>query len=505
MESAENISRNVHKEINIAELTYLFYFAVMFGARAIGLFEGMHIYNISLIIGMVLFVTKVAMTDHTVFEYCFMGLLLLISVIVYYNTGEKGLLLYFTMMLGMKGVSIRRVFKLGTIILSVSFTSLVLLSITGLKEEIIYVKERAGFGSVIRHSLGYPYPNTLFTTYIVLMVLIMYMLGKQSKKNLLLTTLFMFIGAVYIFIYSCSNTGLIVSVFYLLANLYLQLRPKLSKFEKICVQLVYPLCLIFAIIVPLITKGALFQLLDKILHNRWAYSLYYLTNEPVSLLGVRFKEAPNTNYMIDSSFLYSFLQLGVIPFLIVTLLYFGMIHDYVKREMKTEIAIIVSFCVLGLSDPFLFNLSYKNLMFLFLGEFVYRKFKSLEMRNMGILNYKIQLLSIGSRKLSYSNVLYSKCAEKLKKIGIVISKNSSYLTLIYIASAGLISVTLYIITSAGYIVGKIDEVNEWEYVRNVLSCGGWISVFIVVLFILLISKREKKVIKGEVNYENHAK
>ena len=115
------------KEISVAEAAYLLYFTVMFGARAIGLFEGMLVYNISLVIGMLLFAIKVLLTEHTVLEYLFAGFLLLISVLVYYNTGEKGLLLYFTMMLGMKCVSIRRVFKLGTMILSTAFTALVVL------------------------------------------------------------------------------------------------------------------------------------------------------------------------------------------------------------------------------------------------------------------------------------------------------------------------------------------------------------------------------------------
>ena len=163
------------KEISVAEAAYLLYFTVMFGARAIGLFEGMLVYNISLVIGMLLFAIKVLLTEHTVLEYLFAGFLLLISVLVYYNTGEKGLLLYFTMMLGMKCVSVRRVFKLGTMILSTAFTALVVLSVTGLKEDIIYFSDRAEFGRIIRHSLGYPYPNTLFTTYIVLMALIFYL------------------------------------------------------------------------------------------------------------------------------------------------------------------------------------------------------------------------------------------------------------------------------------------------------------------------------------------
>lgn len=487
--NSEKICGISNQKIEISEVLYLLYFGVMFGARAIGLFEGMVVYNISLVIGMLLFIVKVAMTEYTVLECCFAGILLLISAVVYYNTGEKGLLLYFTMMLGMKNVSVKRVFKLGSIILWLSFTTLVLLSITGLKEEIIYVKDRAGFGSVIRHSLGYPYPNTLFTTYIVLMTLIVYVLGKQNKKNLLLTTLFLFMGSVYIFIYSCSNTGLIVSVFYLLVNLYLQCRRKLSKFEKIGIQLMYPLCLIFAIAGPLVTWGKLFQLLDKVLHNRWAYSLYYLTNEPITLFGVRFKETPNTNYMIDSSFLYSFLQLGIIPFVIITLLFLGMIHDYTERERKAEIAIILSFCVLGLSDPFLFNLSYKNLMFLFVGEFLYRKLESLEKRDMPLLNYRIRLLPVGSRSVAYDTDFFQKCRNNLNCLRLTISHNSGILTIVYLLFMGLISGVLYLSTQEGYIIGKVDEVAEWEYLRNVISIGVFVSAVIVEILIFIIRRR----------------
>ncbi len=479
------------KEISVAEAAYLLYFTVMFGARAIGLFEGMLVYNISLVIGMLLFAIKVLLTEHTVLEYLFAGFLLLISVLVYYNTGEKGLLLYFTMMLGMKCVSVRRVFKLGTMILSTAFTALVVLSVTGLKEDIIYFSDRAGFGRIIRHSLGYPYPNTLFTTYIVLMALIFYMLGKQSKKNLLLTTLFLFAGSVYIYLYSCSNTGIIVSVFFLTVNLYLQLRQRLSKFEKAGFCLIYPMCLIFSITGPLITEGSLFQLLDKVLHNRWAYSLYYLTNEPVTLLGVRFKEAPNTNYMIDSSFLYSFLQLGLIPFVIVTILFVSMICDYVKRERKTEMAIIACFCVLGLSDPFLFNLAYKNLLFLWAGEFIYRKLQALAEKNSGFLNQKIQILPVGNKKIAYDTALYCKCGEGMRNLSEAISGNSGILTLIYGVSAGLISGVLYALTYSSHILGRIDEVEEWEYFRKVLSCGVFGGAVAAVVCIFIIQKNIK--------------
>lgn len=492
MNSGAEITTMSSHKTEMAEIAYYLYFAVMFGARAVGLFEGMLIYNISLVIGMLLFAIKIAMTKHTVLEYCFMGLLLLVSLNVYYNTGEKGLLLYFTMMLGMKDVSVKKIFKLGTTILGIAFPILVLLSITGMKKEIIYVKERAGFGNVIRHSLGYPYPNTLFTTYIVLMVLITYVLGRQTKKNLLLTTLFMLIGTGYIYIYSCSNTGLIVGIFFLMVNLYLQLRKDLTRLEQVAAWLVYPGCLLISIVGPLVTRGKLFELFDKVLHNRWAYSLYYLTNEPATLFGVRFKEAPDPNYMVDSSFLYSFLQIGVIPFLILTGLYLAMIYDCTKNKKRIELAIIVSFCVLGLSDPFLFNLSYKNLMFLFVGEFVYRKLQVLEEKELGFLNWTIQLLPIGNREMNLNTALTQRCCKAGTEIRKKIAQNNLLYTVLYLVTAVLITGSLYFTLHGTYLVGKADEIPEWEYLRNIMSAGIFGAALIVFVVILVRIKQSKK-------------
>ncbi len=480
------------EKISVAEFVYLLYFMVMFGARAVGLFEGMLVYNISLVIGMLLFALKVMMTKHTLLEYLVMGSMLLLSLLVYYNTGEKGLLLYFTMMLGMKCVSLQRVMKLATVILGVAFTVLVFLSVTGLKEDIIYIKERAGFGKVIRHSLGYPYPNTLFTTYIILMVLIMYMLGKQTTKNLLLSSLFLFIGAVYIFIYSCSNTGLIVSVFYLLANLYLQLRPKLSKLEKTGIFLVYPVCLIFSIAGPLVTKGSLFALFDKVLHNRWAYSLYYLTNEPISLFGVRFGETPNDNYMIDSSFLYSFLQIGIVACVIITLLNLGMIWEYTRKEKKIELAIIVSFCVLGLSDPFLYNLSYKNLLFLFIGALFYEKLREATSKELGIFNKEIQWFKVGSKEILTENGGYIAVSKKIGALRTVISHNTLLSGVVYLLSAALIMSCVYLTTFSSHVVDKVDQVEEWEYVRGGLSLGLWGAIIPAAAVLFVLTKKGKR-------------
>lgn len=485
--------------IQLSEIIYLAYFTVMFGARAIGLYEGMLPYNIMLVIGMLLFLLKIAMTRHTFAEYLLMGTLLFISLIVYYNTGEKGLFLYFTMMLGMKNVSLKRVMKWAAAILSISFTVLVFLSVFGWEQDITYLNDRAGFGQVLRRSLGYPYPNTLFTTYIILMVLIMYVLGKQTKKELLMSSALMFLGAVYIYIYSCSNTGLIVATFYLLVNLWLQLRKKVSVVEKVILLIAYPGCALISIVGPLVTSGRLFQIMDKVLHNRWAYSYYYLTTEPVTLFGTRFGETPNDNYMIDSSFLYSFLQIGVIPFLIVTALMVGMIVSYVKREKRTELAIIISFCVLGLSDPFFFNLSYKNLMFLFVGELLYLQTSKPSWVHKGILAKEICVLKCGERSISIDRPLYDKIKTGLSTVRDIVIHRENQLFVLFLGIWMIVAAIILACTWSSNVTGAVDRMEEWEYFRRILSTGLFSGIFGIVISIIIYWKKG-----GVVKDENHA-
>lgn len=493
------MNKTENNTIQLSELIYLAYFTVMFGARAIGLYEGMLPYNMMLVAGMLLFLLKIAMTRHTFGEYLLIGVLLFISLIVYYNTGEKGLLLYFTMMLGMKNVSLKRVMKWAAAILSISFTVLVFLSVFGLKQDITYLHDRAGFGQVLRHSLGYPYPNTLFTTYIVLMVLIMYVLGKRTKKQLIVTSTLMFLGAVYIYLYSCSNTGLIVATFYLLANLWLQLRNRLSMVEKLVLLIAYPGCALLSIVGPLVTSGRLFQIMDKVLHNRWAYSYYYLTTEPVTLFGTRFGETPNDNYMIDSSFLYSFLQIGVIPFLIVTTLMVGMIVCYVKKDKRIELAMIISFCILGLSDPFFFNLSYKNLMFLFVGELLYFQTSKPYWFHKGLLAKEICILRCGERRNSLDTPFYGRIKAGLCRVRNIVTDRENQLFVLFLSIWVIVTTIILACTWSSNVTGAVDRMEEWEYFRRILSTGLFSGVFGVVVSIIVYWKKG-----GMVKDENHA-
>jgi len=502
------------RKVNLAEMIYLLYFAVMFGARAAGLYEGMLLYNITLVIGMLLFVIKVTMTEHTVFEYLIMALLLGMSLLVYKNTGEKGLLLYMTMMLGMKGVSLQRIEKVGLTILGVCFPVLVFLSVTGIITDIAYPADgRLLPGQMLRRSLGYPYFNTMFTTYVVLVALIMLVCGYQEKKQLIISSIFFFIVGVYLYIYSCSNTGMIVLAVFLVMNIVMQsmeisASPKskdgsvedkhsgLGIFVRILLMSVYPLGMAVSILCPLLIGGESFEILDKLFHNRFNYANYYLTHEPVTLFGTRFAQAPNDNYLIDSSFLYSFLQLGVVPCIVLTTLMMGTIWKLIKENRRIELAVVVSFCVLGLSDPFFYNLSYKNIMMLFAGETLWvwlaeiedTLIKKSELSNSSLkkeivkaLTAKIFLLKSGKKEYYYTNCHMYKSWAAIGEFLKSVFATKGIRKLVIMIGVSIIIFAFAYYSGRAKVEGIVDTIPEWEFFRSAMSRGLWSGITVMLI------------------------
>ena len=318
--------------IHVYELIFCIYFAVMFGARAIGLYEGLFVYNISLVAGLILFGLKILSTRLYLGEYLICFFLVGLSLLVYVNTGEKGLRLYFSLMLSMKMIDSKKVFRLGLYILGLSFFILFFLSASGLINELNHMNKRSGFGYVLRHSLGYPYPNTAHTTLLILIIFFFYLFEYKDAKSLIKASSFAMVINVLIYLYTVSLTGLISITIYLILNIYFCLRSNKSYIEKAIINLCFPIIVSFSILGPILAKGEAFDFLNDLLHKRYEYALYYLQNEKITLLGSKFKVPPTNWYMIDNSFLYLFLQLGIIPFILIAALYILWIFYLVKEN-----------------------------------------------------------------------------------------------------------------------------------------------------------------------------
>lgn len=358
--------------ITVAEIIYLCYFAVMLGAKAIGLYEGQTAYNICLVVGAFFFTCKMLITKHNIKEYLVIILLMLLAGMIYLKSGEKSLLIYYTMMLGMKGVSTDRVFKVGTAIWLTSFVSLYVLSIIGVIPEYSFSLYRAGWPPILRHSLGYPHPNTLHASYFVLTAFILYMTKNLGKKYITVISIILLLGNGYVFMYSVSRNGVAVVCIYIFIHLYMYWRERRTKLENALIMLILPLCIVTLIGIPLLTSGEVFDKINTVIAGRLEYSRYYLTYEPLKLFGIESIETPNAEYVIDSSYVYLLFRLGIIAFIVVISIMFATIYDALKNDRRAETALLIGFSVYGVLELFLFNQSFKNLMFLFAGSLLYR-------------------------------------------------------------------------------------------------------------------------------------
>jgi len=384
--------------LSVAELAYYCYFAVMTFAKGMGLYDGMWPYTAALCMGAVLIICRLALTEHTLAEWLFVLGLTGMGVLIWYNSGQKGALIYITMIVAMKNVPVKRLFSIGLVIWGLTFAAQTLLTITGLKSDIFVVHEKLGLGFLIRWSLGQPHPNVLQITFLMLCALILYLADLKGKK-LIYTTLGMLAANLYVFFYSVSYTGIILVVIYLFANLYLAYRKELCRIEESLIMLVFPACAAFAVLGPVVFSGKLWELCNKVLNTRFHIAKTHLTTDSLTLFGARPSDAiPAGLQNIDSSYVFALMRYGVVFFGLMCAGYMALVWFELKQKRYRELAIVIGFAVAAIAEPFFVNPSYKNISLLFLGAFVFEKFECFaKEKPEHVLNRTFLLCSFGKK------------------------------------------------------------------------------------------------------------
>lgn len=367
-------------KVSIGEILYYIFWILMLAAKGWGLYEGMTSYNICLLLAFGCVGIKILTENHSALEWLVMLSLLSLGCIVYFVSTEKAPLIYIIMIIGIKNVPIKRIFKVGLPIWAICMGIRALLEVTGVSQGLVLVHEKLGLGPIIRWSFGYPHPNVLQISYAVLTAFILYLSTKKGKEQLKLLML-LFLGNCYVFLYSVSYTGVVLTTLSLVTFYYFINRNGFSKLEKVAMQSVLPICVIFSVAGPLLTEeGMLLEKLDpiinKILNTRFLASRVYM-DFGISMFGKAPSEL-DTGFALDCSYVSLLVKDGVVLFFLVFWGYWTMIRKYIRGERRKELAIILSFLVAGISEPFLFNTSFKNVSFLFMGDYLYELLENVQ-------------------------------------------------------------------------------------------------------------------------------
>lgn len=358
----ENLENSI--TIQLSELLYLLFFGIMLFAKGIGLYDGQNIYKVFLILAFLCIALKMCITEYSFKEWAAILFLLALSVIVYRVSGEKGVLICMTMIVAMKNVSLKRSFGVGLTVWGIAMSGRFLFSLFFIENVETAVQTKNIFGAVLRYFMGFPHPNVLHISYLILAALIIYCVKETyCWKHLL----FLLIGNWFLFFYSYSFTGALIVMMYVCLSYYVKKRT-IYKFEYFLVMLVFPGCVLFSVIFPIILRGKAFELADKIFNNRINFAKHFLTLENMSLLGNNLASITTEIITMDNSYIFTLVTYGILIFVLMCVGYIATISSYVKQKKNIELAMICCFLVAGLTEPFLFNTSFKNLTLLFIGE-----------------------------------------------------------------------------------------------------------------------------------------
>lgn len=491
-----------HDGIQLYELVYIMYFILMFGAKAIGLYEGMIFYNVSIVIAMFLFGLKLVMTRHTLLEYAVITVLLGLGLGVYLCSGEKGLLFFITMMLGMKGVNLLRVEKIGASILGISFTVLTFLSVFYLIDGKFTISANRLFfhGVIWRHYLGYPNCNVTHTTFIVLLALIFIIYLSKNDEKWREVLFLLYLINLYVYFYDVSETGLVVSTLLFVLLTVMHGHNKINVLLGIIAQSIFPFFMLCITLFPAILPENIITYADTFLHGRILFLNRRLTQESFTMFGQRIGFTSEMLEMLESnSYAYLLVQLGIVPCIAITVIMTLTAHYLVKDNRLTEVAIFISFCVLGLSDAFMFNLSYKNILFLFSGEYLYKLLERIVVKMHPIWGKEMQIIEFGSKEVTYGDfgIIYF-LREVIRNLIISMSSWAELKRVVYlgcmVAIVAIISyktmnftdidlkVKLFAIEllaqrsqDSAPLEEAFDSIRSWEYLRRAVSVGVWSS------------------------------
>lgn len=406
--------------ISLEELLYYLMLSVLLFTKGIGLEEGSWLFRGCLMLGISFYCVKLAVGKYSFSQLIVMTVLVIWGISTFLITGTLGMFIYMLMITGMKNIPLKRVFKVGTWVWGGSFFLTTTLAIFFDRTGVRLVHEKLGMGPLIRESLGYTHPNVLHVTYIVLMLFVLYLCRERGKKIFTIIALLL-IGDMYVFLYSVSYTGLLISFVALGIYFYFTYRKEIGSVEKLLIQLILPICLLMSIILPplLSNEGIVYKMLNVAMNNRiWAIQTFF-DMYPLTLFGM---SSEGIKYSLDNSYVYALMSYGVSFLVIMPFVYFSMIRFFLKKDYRMELMVICTLLIGGLSEPYLFNTSIKNISVFLIGYFLFQQIRGEEKVTLGLIKNKVVEFNLEPKcnfKVLWQNVNKRQIVTAFLLIGVV--------------------------------------------------------------------------------------
>lgn len=359
----------------IQEAFFYGFFFLLSVTKGFGFYEWQKPFILLVIPALILGFLKVLFTPYTKKQAVVVFLLLLLTAVVFLRSHQIAVFFVAFTVLGMKGMSLKKILHLAAWVWTVCAILLSCVCFFCLEHTVYRVHTKLGLGPIFRWSLGFTHPNILHITYLFFCALIILKLEDRYDFR---TYLLLMFGNVLVFFYSVSFTGGGIVVLLLTGGLYVRLRPRFCLAEKLLANLVLPVCLIMAFVLPFFLYdygriSAIVQKLNFMLNTRIWLAEQFLRSEYTSLFGADVSRVVKSSMNMDCSYIWCYINYGLVFTAVILLGYVWLVLDESRKQRTRELVIVVCFLAAGWTEQLLFNTSFKNITLLFLGALLFRQ------------------------------------------------------------------------------------------------------------------------------------
>lgn len=374
--------KQYEKTITVQEACYYGFFILLSLAKGLGFYEGQKLFYLLVVPALALGLLKICVTPYTKIQVVLQILCLALVGVVYYESRQIAIFFVAFTVLGMKGMSLKKVLHLAIWVWTVCAVILSVFSFFRLEHTVYRVHAKLGMGHVFRWSLGFTHPNLLHITYLFLCALVI--LTMEERYGFKAYFLLM-LGNFLVFFYSISYTGFGIVAVLLTGGFYVKLRPRFCFVEKLLANLVFPACLLLSFVLPFFLYdyfslirifgmpwiGIWTHRLNNLLNTRIWLAEQFLKSGYTSLFGTDVSRIVKSSMNMDCSYIWCYINYGLVFTVVIMLGYFALLIYDTHKQRTRELVVLVCFLAAGWTEQLLFNSSFKNVTLLFLGEFLF--------------------------------------------------------------------------------------------------------------------------------------
>lgn len=350
-------------------LFYSLYCPFLF-MKAWGMEDGNKMYVSWMYISIVLFFVLIICKDYSQREKVKIGIILIISVTVWYYSGVKGTILTAIVLILTKDINIDRVLKVSFWIWVCSIGVKEFLVIIGIIPENSegYRIKRIG---EVRHDGGYSHPNFLCAIIVIAFLYMAYAYWNWLKKWCLILVV-MVMMVVYFLTYSYTGT-LISIIMCALCSIYFFINRKVDNiyiFNKfLTVACAIPISLTFIFQLVYVEGSSFANFIDLLTTCRVLHGHEMLRAYDITLFGQMF-DGRLKYEVVDNAYIFILLRMGMAYFVMFVAGYVKLIYKAYKQNDTAKLLVVFAFMLYGFMEKFIRN-PFMNFSLLFVAETIW--------------------------------------------------------------------------------------------------------------------------------------